>query len=231
MAERIIALVPSAGSGKRFGKDKAYVELKGVPVLIRTLMALERIKEIVEIIPVLRKEVLEEAVKLIESYGLKKVKQVAPGGRERFHSVYNGLRLIKDENSLVLVHDGVRPLVTETLVRRLIDGLSDFDGVVPVVAVKDTVKEVKQGMVVKTLDRAILCNVQTPQLFRFSSLRDAYLSAHKSSGAFTDDAQVVEAWGGRVAVVEGDYRNIKITTPEDLKIAELFYTQMQRSSG
>ncbi len=227
MAERIIALVPSAGSGRRFGKDKAYVKLRGIPVLIRTLMALEDIEEITEIIPILRKEVLEEAVKLIDSYGFKKIKQVAPGGKERFHSVYNGLKLIKDNDALVMIHDGVRPLLHNDLVKRLIDGLGELDGVVPAVAVKDTVKEVRENLVVKTLNRRVLYNIQTPQLFRYKALINAYLSLQKSSGSFTDDSQVVEAHGGRIGVVEGDYRNIKITTPEDLKIAELFLEEME----
>ncbi len=226
MATKIIALVPSAGSGKRFGRDKAYVKLQGIPVLVRTLMALEEIEEIEEIIPILRKEVLEDAVKLIDSYGFKKIKQVAPGGKERFHSVYNGLKLIKEEDALVIIHDGVRPLLDVSLVKRLIDGLGDRDGVVPAVPVKDTVKEVRENIVVKTLNRRVLYNIQTPQLFRYRALMDAYLSAQRTTGNFTDDAQVVEARGGRIAVVEGDYRNIKITTPEDLKIAELFIREM-----
>ncbi len=229
MAEKVIALVPSAGSGRRFGKDKAYVKLSGVPVLIRTLMALESIEEITEIIPILRKEVLEEAVKLIDSYGFKKIKQVAPGGKERFHSVYNGLKLIKDEDALVMIHDGVRPLIDAGLVKRLLQGIGQLDGVVPAVPVKDTIKEVRDGLVVKTLKRGLLYNIQTPQLFRYSTLMKAYLAAQGDPVFFTDDAQVVEAQGGKVGIVEGDYRNIKITTVEDLKIAELFVRETEKN--
>lgn len=225
MVHKVVAIVPAAGQGRRFGKDKAYVELGGEPVLIRTLKCLEQVERITEIIPVLRKDVLDEAVATIERYNLKKIKRVAPGGKERFESVFNGLKLVDDEGAIVLIHDGVRPLVSRELIIRVLDGLKDCDAVVPGVPVKDTVKEVKDGKVIKTLKRHLLFNIQTPQGFRFKTLMGAYLKAIDARRHFTDDAQVVEAAGGEVKLVEGDYRNIKITTPEDLRIAEIFITE------
>ncbi|NOX21243.1 MAG: 2-C-methyl-D-erythritol 4-phosphate cytidylyltransferase [Nitrospirae bacterium] len=229
MAVKIVAVVPAAGQGRRFGSDKAYVELSGIPVLIRTLKCLEEVDSVSEIIPVLRREMLEDAVKLIERYKIKKVKKVAPGGKERFESVFNGLKLIDDENSIVLVHDGVRPLVSKALILRIIDAMRDSDAVVPGLPVKDTVKEVKDGRVLRTLKRQLLFNIQTPQAFRYRLLMSAYVEAMKSRTHFTDDAQVVEAAGAEVTVVEGDYRNIKITTPDDLMMAEMFLSRMKEA--
>jgi len=218
----VIAIVPSAGSGRRFGEGKTLLNLKGMPVIARTISALQAVDEIVEIIPVMRNKEMEKALEIVEKYGFTKVKKIAPGGRERQESVSHGLDLIERKNCIVLVHDGVRPLVTPAMIRRAILALEDLDGVVTAVAVKDTIKEVSNGMVRKTLDRRRLFAVQTPQVFPYKVLAEAYAGTLGSGMYFTDDAAMVEHHGGRVKVIEGEYTNIKITTREDLVLAEAF---------
>jgi len=221
----VIAIIPAAGSGRRFGEGKTLLDLKGMPVIVRTLSALQAVEEIVEIIPVMRNDEMEKTLELVEKYGFTKVRKIAPGGRERQESVSHGLGLIDREGCIVLVHDGVRPLVTPEIISRAIAALGDLDGVVTAVAVKDTIKEVRDGLVKKTLAREMLFAVQTPQVFPYTVLMEAYTNALKSGMHFTDDAAMVEYNGGRVKVIEGEYTNIKITTREDLIVAEAFLRQ------
>ena len=218
----VIEMVPTAGAGRGFGEGKTLLDLSGWPVIARTLSALKGVEEIVEIIPVMRNDEMEKALEIVEQYGFTKVRKIAPGGKERQASVSHGLDLIERKNCIVLVHDGVRPLVTPEIIRKAISALGDLDGVVTAVAVKDTIKEVRNGMVKKTLDRKQLLAVQTPQVFPYDVLMEAYTEALSSGMHFTDDAAMVEHCGGRVKVIEGEYTNIKITTREDLAAAETF---------
>ncbi len=225
----VIAIVPSAGSGRRFGGGKTLVDLKGMPVLARTLRVLQALDEVFEIIPVMRNEEMEKGLDLVEKYGVTKVKKIAPGGRERQESVFHALKLIDRKNAIVLVHDGVRPLVTPSTIGRAVAALGGpVDGVVTGVAVKDTIKEVENGLVERTLDRTRLFAVQTPQVFPYKVLMEAYEKARKAGRFFTDDAAVVEHYGGRVKLIEGDYGNIKITTREDLVLAEALLENRRR---
>lgn len=187
-----------------------------------TLQALHEVEVVVEVIPVMRDEDLELGVEITERYGLAKVKKVVPGGRERQHSVYNGLRFIDGKDCIVLIHDGVRPLVKPDLIRRAISALEDHDGVVAAVPLTDTVKEVYEGMVKKTLSRDLLIATQTPQVFPYRVLMDAYTTVMEEGLRFTDDSAVVEHCGGRVKAIMGDHTNIKITTREDILIAEAY---------
>jgi 2-C-methyl-D-erythritol 4-phosphate cytidylyltransferase len=234
----VIAVVPAAGLGKRFGpgKTKTLQTLGGKPVLIWSLKALESVPEIVEIIPVLKAEDMEQGQKLFETYNLSKIKRIAAGGKERQDSVYNGIKLIDDDNCFVLVHDGVRPLIEKELIENAINTLTDysspsfvkgdqgefngFDGVILGVPVKDTIKEAENRVIKKTLRRDSLWAIQTPQVFLFEKLLAAYDQAMKEGLYSTDDSALVEHYGGKIKVVPGSYRNIKVTTPEDLDIAE-----------
>ena len=230
---KVIAIVPAAGMGKRFGPGtkKPFQNLSAKPLIVWSLEALESVNEIEEIIPVLMKEDMEYGQRVFEEYGLRKVKMIAPGGKERQDSVYNGLRLIDDKKSIVLIHDGVRPLIEKELVERGITELrtsretsakkgEGFDGVVLGVPVKDTIKELEAGFIRKTLKRESLWAIQTPQIFPLKKILDAYEKAAKEDFYSTDDSALLERYGGKVKVVAGSYRNIKITTPEDLEIAE-----------
>ncbi len=222
MADRVIAIVPSAGIGKRFGPgyNKPFEILGGRPVIIWTLEALDRMPEISEIIPVMKEKDMQPAGDLFKHYGIKKIQRIAPGGKERQDSVYNGLHFIGGEQPVVIVHDGVRPFLDHKTVRMALEALPGHDGVVVGVPPKDTIKEIDGDQIIKTLKRDSLFAVQTPQVFYFRPLLDAYEKAMKDSYYATDDAALVEWNGGCVATVRSEYTNIKITTPEDIVVAE-----------
>lgn len=162
-----------------------------------------------------------QALRLFKAAGISKIIAVAKGGPERQDSVYNALKLLPPGAKTVLVHDGARPFVTPAFIRRLIKALGGFDGVVPALPPKDTIKEVSEkGTVVATLRRDALVSVQTPQVFSRDVLLNAYEKAMASGFYSTDDAALVEALGGKIKVVRGLAENIKITTPEDIAFAE-----------
>lgn len=233
--EKVVAIVPAAGLGKRFGPgtNKPFQSLSGKPIIVWSLEILEAVVDIAEIIPVLKNEDMEQGAKVFEENSLSKIKKIAPGGRERQDSVYNGLKLIEDKNCLVLIHDGVRPLIERDLIERTIKELKDSDGVVTGVPLKDTIKEVQSSefgvqneiIIKKTLKRNVLWAIQTPQVFPYNRLFTVYEKAMKEGFYSTDDAALVERYGGRIKVVMGSYKNIKITTPEDLAIAEFLLSR------
>jgi 2-C-methyl-D-erythritol 4-phosphate cytidylyltransferase len=226
---KVIAIVPAAGLGKRFGQgtNKSFQVLGGKPLIIWSLKALEAVEEVCEIIPVLKSEDMELGQRLLEEEGFPKIRRIAAGGKERQDSVYNGLKQIEDKNSIVLIHDGVRPLISTHLVEELIKQMSDAirnkekcDGIIPGVPVKDTIKETENGVVRKTLKRGSLWAVQTPQAFPCKKILRAYDESAREGYYATDDAALIERYGGTVKVIMGSYTNIKITTPEDLVVAE-----------
>ncbi len=224
MKGRIVAIVPSAGMGTRFGEgtNKTFITLGGRPLVLWALETLNSMPEVKEIIPVIKEADMEYAVDLLEKADIPKVKRIAPGGKERQDSVYHGLNLVDDKKCIVLVHDGVRPLIEPSVIMSAARQLKDCDGIVVGVPVKDTIKETLDGEVTQTLSREKLWAVQTPQIFHYETLYRAYSRAVKESFYSTDDSALVERYGGKVKVVMGSYTNIKVTTPEDLMIAELF---------
>jgi 2-C-methyl-D-erythritol 4-phosphate cytidylyltransferase len=223
MKDRIVAVVPSAGIGKRFGGKtrKTFVTLGGKPLIIWAIETLNAAPEVREIIPVIREDDMDYVLDLFEQYPISKIKRIAPGGRERQDSVYHGLNLIEDRKCIVLVHDGARPLLEPAVIGAAARQLKGCDGVVVGVPVKDTIKEAVEGEVRQTLARERLWQVQTPQVFPCETILEAYSRAMKESFYSTDDSALVEKYGGRIRMVMGSYTNIKVTTPEDLMIAEL----------
>jgi len=221
---KVVAIVPAAGLGRRFGEDrnKPFETLGGKPVILWALEVLEKMAEVREIIPVLKESDIQAGTELFSQRGITKVRRVAPGGRERQDSVYNALHFIREKTSLVLIHDGVRPLLEATMVRRAVKALSGCDGVVIGLPPKDTIKEVAGGIVQQTLKRDALIAVQTPQVFLYQPLLNAYERAMNESFYATDDSSLVERNGGKIKVVPGCHTNIKVTTPEDLIVAEAF---------
>ena len=235
---RVVAVVPAAGIGKRFGSgtNKPFHNLSGRPLLAWSLQVLESVKEVVEIIPVLKVEDMDVGIDIFEQYGLSKIKKIAPGGKERQDSVYSGLKLIEDKDCVVLIHDGVRPLIEKSLVEKILRHMSDSmsdqeycDGIIPGVPLKDTIKESTGDIVKKTLKRDSLWAIQTPQAFLYERIMRAYETAIKESFYSTDDAALIERDKGRMKIMMGSYTNIKITTPEDLAIAEFFLSKKEQA--
>lgn len=221
-----IALVPAAGMGRRMGTsiNKQYLLLAGKPILAHTLELLQRAEFIDEIYPVVPAEEIEYCrTRVVEKYGIEKVRQIVAGGAERQNSVLNALRAINAAaDDIILIHDGVRPFVPLAAVRRSLELACEYDGALLAVPAKDTIKVVKDAFAVATPPRETLWLAQTPQAFRYSVIRAAHELAEAEGFIGTDDASLLERLGKKVHVVIGDYRNIKITTPEDLILAEAF---------
>ncbi len=222
------ALIPAAGMGKRMGAsiNKQYLQLQGLPIVARTIAVFERsplIEAIYLVIP--EDEIPYCREHVVDACGFRKIAAIVPGGRERQNSVMNGLNAMGDRlkvDDVVLIHDGVRPLVTEQMLEESIRVARSADGALVAVPAKDTIKTVHGGIVSGTPPRETLWQAQTPQSFRYGIICNAYRSAEQEGFMGTDDASLVERQGGAVRIVPGDYRNIKITTPEDLVLAEAF---------
>ncbi|MEI6205144.1 MAG: 2-C-methyl-D-erythritol 4-phosphate cytidylyltransferase [Desulfuromonadales bacterium] len=229
-----IALIPAAGMGKRMcaSINKQYLLLNGLPIIARTISVFDKsplIDAIYLVIPA--DEIVYCREQVVDSCNFTKIVTIVPGGRERQNSVMNGLNAMRasvDDNDVILIHDGVRPLITEAILRESIAGARMHDGALVAVPVKDTIKTVRDGIVIDTPPRETLWQAQTPQAFRFGIIHGAHLSAEADGFIGTDDASLIERTGGKVCIVRGDYRNIKITTPEDLLMAETFMSEMEK---
>jgi 2-C-methyl-D-erythritol 4-phosphate cytidylyltransferase len=224
---KVIALIPAAGMGKRMGAgiNKQYLLLSGTPIVARTIAVFEAcpfVDDIYVITPEAEIPFCREQV--VDAHSFTKVRAIVPGGSERQHSVLNGLRAVIDASGedMVLVHDGVRPFVTHGMISQSIEAAKASDGALVAVPVKDTVKIAEDGVISGTPQRDTLWLAQTPQAFRYGIIRNAYEQADVEGFLGTDDSSLVERLGGKVRIVMGDYRNIKITTPEDLLLAEAF---------
>ncbi|MBJ6724786.1 2-C-methyl-D-erythritol 4-phosphate cytidylyltransferase [Geomesophilobacter sediminis] len=224
---RTFALIPAAGMGKRMGADtnKQYLLLDGIPILAHTLKVFQDAPFISGIyvvspeaeIPFCRSEV-------VERYGISKVRAIVKGGAERQHSVRNGLYAMDDldPEDVVLIHDGVRPFISEAVLEQAAAAAREGSGAVVAVPVKDTVKVAVDGLITQTPPRETLWLAQTPQAFRYAIIRAAHEAAVNEGFLGTDDASLLERQGAKLTIVPGDYKNIKITTPEDLVLAQAF---------
>jgi len=223
-----IALIPAAGMGKRMGAsiNKQYLRLNGLPILAHTISVFERsalIDSIYLVIPA--DEIPYCREQIVEAGGFKKIAAIVAGGTGRHHSVKNGLKAIRetaDDDDLILIHDGVRPFLSEAMLRESITAAQEHEGALVAVPAKDTIKIVADGVVIDTPSRETLWQAQTPQSFRFGVIFAAHQAAEREGFIGTDDASLIERSGGKIKIVAGDYRNIKITTPEDLTLAEAF---------
>jgi 2-C-methyl-D-erythritol 4-phosphate cytidylyltransferase len=214
-----VALVLAGGTGSRMGHPKQFIELLGHPALYHTLRAFEEAPEIDRIYVVGDRGRIEE---LAREAGIGKYAGCAEPGEARSLSTRSGLLLCEDEEeAIVLIHDGSRCLVTPELIGRVVKtARRGADGVIPALPVSDTIKVAENGSVSQTLDRKKLHAAQTPQAFRLDMLRRVYAAPEKVLRGATDDASLVEDAGGRVALVAGEKTNIKLTTPEDVILAE-----------
>ncbi len=222
-----VAIVLAAGQGKRMKSkvQKQYLLIKEKPVLYYTLSAFEASPVINEIILVTGKDEIEYCRKeLVEKYGFAKVNKIVAGGKERYHSVYNGIQSIETAD-YVFIHDGARPFVDQKIIERAYMAVQQHGACVIGMPVKDTIKLADEnGFAAQTPDRKKVWQIQTPQTFEYHLIKEAYekLMIEEPEG-ITDDAMVVESMTShKVKLVEGSYQNIKITTPEDLEIAEVF---------
>ena len=220
------AVIVSAGKGHRFmeGKKKQFHFLEGKPVLAHTLDKFETCPLIRSIILVVGQEDMDYCLKeVVEKFEFKKVSQIVPGGKRRQESVKNGIDALPKDVKVVAIHDGVRPFVTKAMIEDSIQSAVRFGAVVLAMPVKETIKMSNpDGTVLKTLDRESLWQIQTPQTFQVNIIKEAYYQATKDGFAGTDDASLVERLGVAVHILPGSYTNIKITTPEDLLLANLF---------
>lgn len=218
----VSAIIACAGSFTRMnGVNKQLLELDGIPVAVRSMLAFEQLDEVTEMIVSARECDVDEYKKLAEKYGVTKLKAVVKGGETRQQSIFSAYKEVSKETRYVAVHDGARPLVSPENIKQCIRDASIFGGAVLGVPVKDTIKNVDGGLITDTPDRRKLYITQTPQIFR----KDIYVKginfALSHELDFTDDCQLAEAVGAKVAMTESSYRNIKITTPEDIAVAEI----------
>ena len=211
-----VALIVAGGKGERMNADipKQFLLLNGNPILMHTLKQFSHFEEIVLVLPHSQFEYWQE---LCDTYNFSKQHTLVAGGITRFHSVKNGLEKIAD-NTIVAIHDGVRPLISTTLIDSLVAETKSGIGVIPIVPVKDSIRKV-EGENSVHVDRSNLFKVQTPQCFLSADIQKAY--TQDFSDTFTDDASVFEANGGKINTLLGEEKNLKITTEKDLKIASI----------
>ena len=211
-----VALIIAGGKGDRMNADipKQFLLLNGTPILMHTLKQFSHFEKIVLVLPRSHFEYWEE---LCNNYNFKLPLNLVAGGGNRFHSVKNGLDIIA-ENTIVAIHDGVRPLITTSLINDLVAKTKSGIGIIPIVPIKDSIRKLEGGNSVH-VDRNNLFKVQTPQCFLSADIKKAY--TQDFSEIFTDDASVFEGNGGKINTISGEDKNLKITTEKDLKIASI----------
>ncbi|MBL7157304.1 MAG: 2-C-methyl-D-erythritol 4-phosphate cytidylyltransferase [Candidatus Omnitrophica bacterium] len=218
---KVACVVPSAGKGKRLGsgEDKPFMLLGGKPILAHTLGALDGCKFIDNIVLVASRNKLKTCGRLVKKYKFRKVCAIVPGGKKRFDSVKNGLSKVKDAN-FVLIHDGARPFISRELIKKVFVAAKKHGAALCATASKQTLKSVNKNLFIKdTPERKFIWEAQTPQAFKKSLITKAYKKSKNRNA--TDDSYLVEKLGHKVKIVKGSYRNIKITTPEDLTLARV----------
>lgn len=225
----VSAVIVSAGNSTRMGGvNKQFLELDGAPVIVNTIKMFQRCQMIDEIIVVTRESDIDEMANLVEKYDFSKVFNIVAGGETRQLSVYEGVTATSNIADLVVIHDGARPLVTLKVIEETIKTASEYGAAATGVKVKDTVKIVDDNNnIIDTPDRAYMRFIQTPQVFDKKLYLDAVNTVENSEN-FTDDCMLIEAFGKTVKYVDGDYENIKITTPEDIELAENYLNRRRK---
>ncbi|MFT8318382.1 MAG: 2-C-methyl-D-erythritol 4-phosphate cytidylyltransferase [Sporolactobacillus sp.] len=226
-------VVVAAGRGQRMeaAQNKVLLPLKGTPVIVHTLRVFEEDPDCAGIVLVVQPAEREIFRSLVEKERLTKVRSFASGGKERQESVYNGLLKIEGSpDQIVLIHDGARPFISRDKIKAVAEAASSLGAALLAVPVKDTVKQVLGDRVKQTLKRESLWAAQTPQAFRLSAIILAHQAAHRGAFQVTDDASLAEQAGLPVQIVRGSYKNIKLTTPEDMFIAEKFLEEEEKEN-
>lgn len=224
---KITAIIPAAGSGSRYSKvkNKLLESLNGMPVIINTLKTIADVNTINEIIISTSPDLIDEIKNIVEKYSIEKVKGVVLGGKTRQESVFLALKYINNNPDFVLIHDAARPLISKEIISDSISTAIAKGACVVAVPVKDTIKSVNMStnFIKSTLNRQELWSIQTPQVFNYSQLLNGHIKYCNES--FTDDSGIIEKLNIPVQIVMGSYKNIKITTEEDLEIAKIFIKQ------
>lgn len=227
----VSVIIAAAGNSTRYGtgKSKQFLILDNTPVLIKSIQAFEAIDDVKEIIVTARKQDFDIIEDFIAQYGVRKVKHIVEGGATRQDSIYAAVENVDENADLIAVHDGARPLIKRKVIESVIQKADEVDAAACAVPVKDTIKIIdSSGKIVTTPERDSLRAVQTPQIFRFSLYKEAIEKAVSDGKQYTDDCQLVESMGYPVYLVDGDYENIKITTPDDLLVAEKFLSERRK---
>lgn len=227
---KVTAIIAAGGSGARM-KDpggKLFIELCGDPILALTIGAVGSSEIVDDIILTVPLDQIERVKTLVEKYSFKKVRHIIEGGATRQDSVYNGIQVVSPDTDILIVHDGARPFITKEIILEAVSETRAYKAVIVGMPVKDTIKTVKDDrLVTNTLDRELLWQVQTPQVFDLALIKEAYERAKRMGIKATDDARLVERLGEPVKMIQGSYENIKITTPEDITIAEAILRSRQ----
>lgn len=223
-----IAIIVCGGKGKRMGTDlpKQFLKLNNKPIIAHTIEKFQNCNIIDEIVVVINKDYQKYFKEIISKYNFNKISNIVFGGKERFNSVYNGLISIKNENSIVVIHDGVRPFIKLKYIENIIEETKKNKACILGIGAKDTIKICENNTVLKTIQRENLFIIQTPQAFNYKLIKKAYEKALEEGFFGTDDSVLIENMGEKVKVIAGDYENIKITTPEDLKIGEALLNKL-----
>ena len=224
----VCAVVPAGGTGTRMGGTvpKQFLELDGKPILYYTLKTLQDCGIISELILVVPEKEYDNAC--TDWLGKPEiVTKVVVGGEKRQDSVYNGFCELSPQTEIVLVHDGVRPFLSHQMIQESVDAAREYGAAITAIPVNDTIKKVDDsGLVSKTVDREGLWRVQTPQVFRYELLEEAFKKANSEKFYGTDEGTLIEHLGKPVKIVEGSEQNIKITRPEDLRLSEIFISRV-----
>lgn len=223
---KIVALIAAAGKGKRMNTriSKPFIPIFGKPILAYTIEKFEKCKLIDKIYLTVNSEEKELCSRnVIIKYNFSKVQELVDGGETRQDSVYNGLKALDKDTDIVVIHDGARPLIEETLIRDSIEKAQKYGAAIAAIPIKDTVKKSENNFFInKTLNREEIWRAQTPQTFKYDLILPAYHRAYKDKYLATDDAAILERYGHKVKLIIGSEENIKITTPFDIIVAENF---------
>ena len=225
MSTNKYAIIVAGGSGSRMGTDipKQFLPVAGMPVLMHTLLKFQSYSSSLQIILVLPENQMQAWESLCKKYSFEVVHEIVKGGNSRFQSVSNGLNAIHDLNGLVAIHDGVRPFVSKEIIENSFEVAEELGNAIVSVSMKDSIRMV-EGEKSVAVDRSAYSIIQTPQTFKVSLIKKAFKVPELLS--FTDDASVLEHYGEKINLIEGSYKNIKITTPEDMLLAEAIISHL-----
>ncbi len=223
MNKKVTCIVAAGGSGTRMGAsvNKLFLKIDEKPVIVHTLKALQNCKEIDEIIISAKEDEIIKIKELVSGYSLTKVKTIIKGGKTRGESVMSASREVSEDTEIVMIHDGARPLVSDKILKETIKSAKDFGAAACGVKPKCTLKSIDDGFIKDTIDREKTVEIQTPQVFKKELFDKMYSHSIDVINSATDDCILAEMTGAKIAITEGSYKNIKITTPEDIEIAEL----------